>query len=189
MLFSLYNDRMKFPLSKSLFTFLFAACLFAACAKDENANANLSAINSGQSANSERDNANIPKDNAEELARIIKLPFTPEEVIYKPSVKTADNNNGNSAPAGKKLIAVLKFSADDANKIVEQAAKYKPPVPADVDAESWFPAELIAQSQLSGDEVLKGKSYAANDFIQSPYTGGKITRIDNTNFFVLELNS
>lgn len=179
---------MKFPLLKSLFTFLFAVFLFASCGNDESSNANLSIVNSNPTANNERDNANIPKDDAEELAKLIKLPFQPEEVTYKPNIKPNDTND-NSPSANKKLIAVLKFSTEDANQIVEQAAKYKAPVPADVDAESWFPAELIAQSQLSGDEVLKGKAYAANDFIQSPYTNGKITRINNTDYFVLELTS
>jgi hypothetical protein len=36
---------------------------------------------------------------------------------------------------------------------------------------------------------LKGAAYAANDFLQSPYNNGKLTRINDTNYFVLELFS
>ncbi len=81
------------------------------------------------------------------------------------------------------------FNAEDAGQIVSQAEKYQPAAAAQIDAENWFPAELIAQSQLSGDETLKGTSYAAGDFLQPPFNTGRITRIDNTDYFVLEANS
>ncbi len=57
---------------------------------------------------------------------------------------------------------------------------------------SW-PARLMAaggaQSELSGDETLKGNSYAANDFLQSPYEAGKLTRLEDSNYFILELSA
>ncbi|MCA1637367.1 MAG: hypothetical protein LC768_03365 [Acidobacteria bacterium] len=125
-----------------------------------------------------------------ELSKIIKLPLTPEEVTYK-EVNSNIDKGGKMLPTtdGKKLIVVLKFSPQDANQIVAQAEKYKPPVGAEIDAENWFPAELVAQSQLSGDETLKGTAYAANEFLQPPFNNGKITRIADTDFFVLELTS
>ena len=52
-----------------------------------------------------------------------------------------------------------------------------------------LPPELIAQSQGSGDEILKGKSYAANEFFSESYKNGKITRINDTDYFILELTS
>lgn len=178
---------MKFTISKRFSVFLLTGLFFIGCGNQEQAGSENSPPNSNRAAGIEANRANIPKDDAEELGKIVRLPFEPEEVVYKPNIKPAANANTAAAPDAKKLIAVLKFSKEDADKIAEQAAVYKPPVALDVDAESWFPAELIAQSQLSGDDVLKGKSYAANDFIQPPYTTGKITRIDDTDYFVLEL--
>ncbi|HEX8638579.1 MAG TPA: hypothetical protein VF692_10990, partial [Pyrinomonadaceae bacterium] len=98
------------------------------------------------------------------------------------------NTQDNAAPpTGKKMTAVLKFTAEDAARIVAQAETYRPATPAQIETESWFPAELIAQSELSGDETLKGNAYAANDFLQPPYSDGKLTRLENSSYFILEL--
>ena len=171
---------MQFLPTKLICGFFLSIFLFSACGKNETANnANLP---TNQTANYNNDNKTPPMDDIEELERIIKLPFHPEEATWRETdLKTS---NGE-----KKLIVVVQFLSEDANKIVEQAEKYTPAVAVEVDAEDWFPAELIAQSQISGDINLKGKSYAANDFFESPYTNGKITRIDNTDYFVLELTS
>ena len=133
--------------------------------------------NSIQSSDFNNESSSQPKDDIAELEKIIKLPFHPEEAIWL------------SLPNEKKLVVVLKFSPEDANQIVQQAEKYQPATQSAVEADNWFPAELIAQSQLSGDETLKGNSHAANDFFQPPFTNGKITRIVDTNFFVLELTA
>ncbi|MBA2495293.1 MAG: hypothetical protein H0V31_11430 [Acidobacteria bacterium] len=176
---------MRISPTKLCCVFILSIFLFNGCGKNENSNIN-QPIN--QTANN--DNANIPKDDVEELERIIKLPFHPEEATWRETdLETKGSDNRVPAANGKKLTVVLKFSAEDANKIIEQAEKYKPAAASDVDAEDWFPAELIAQSQLSGDENLKGKSFVANDFLQPPYVNGKITRISNTDYFVLELTS
>lgn len=163
-----------------LCAFLLSTLLFSACGKNETGkNANLPANQTGNFAN---ENKIPPQDDVEELERIIKLPFHPEEAIWRETVLETPQD-------GKKLTVVLKFSTEEANKIVEQAEQYKSITDVEVDAEDWFPAELIAQSQISGDVNLKGKSYNANDFFQSPFSNGKITRINNTDYFVLELTS
>ena len=160
--------------------FFLSLFLFSACGKNEtDKNANLP---TNQTANYNNDNKTPPMDDVEELERIIKLPFHPEEATWRETDLNASNGE-------KKLTVVLKFLSEDANNLVAQAEKYKPAVASDIDAEDWFPAELVAQSQISGDINLKGKSYAANDFFQSPYINGKVTRIDNTDYFVLELTS
>lgn len=159
------------------------------CANTENDAANNSTVNT-QTPIVETANANISKDNIEELDKIINLPMLPEEVTWREDNLDKQNGNDNvSASKGKKLTVVLKLSAEDAQKLIEQIDKSKPAFASDVDAESWFPPELIAKSQESGDENLKGTSYAANDFLREPYKNGKITRINDTDFFVLELNS
>lgn len=177
--------------SAKLFPVLFLMIfLISGCGENENSNnANTSAAND-QSAILKNDNANISKDNVEELDKIINLRIQPEEATWREDNldKLSDNDN-SSLSQGKKLTIVLKFSAEDAQKIIEQIDKTKQSFASDVDAESWFPPELIAKSQESGDENLKGTSYAADEFLREPYKNGKITRINDTDFFVLELTS
>ena len=128
------------------------------------------------------------KDDFVELSKQINVPFEPVEVVWQEDNLT-NKNTENQTPASnvRRIVAVLQFSAEDSNRLIAQAEKYAPVKSAVIDAESWFPVELIAQSQLSGDETLKGKAYAADDFFLVPFNKGTFTQIDNTNFFVLEL--
>jgi hypothetical protein len=165
---------------KIFIAFLIAA-LLTACASNETKST--SANQTNQAVNSA--NSNSVKYDDEELEMTINLPFHPEEAMWReePSRTASDNR----APNDKKLVAVLRFLKADADKIVAQAEKYKPAAPETISTESWFPGELIAQSQMSGDETIKGLTYAANDFYNAPFTDGKITRIEGTDYFVLEL--
>ena len=149
---------------------------FSACAEDETANKNANAANVNL-ANSTPANI-VPKDDVDELGKIIKLPFPPEEATYY-----------EFDSAEKKLVAVLLFNEANANQIVADAQKFKSSAPADIDAEAWFPPELVAKSQETGDSSLKGVEYGANDFLQTPYAKGRLVRINDTNYFVLELIS
>lgn len=150
-----------------------------ACSQTESEvkNANAAQVNSNQNAG--KRNAVVVKDDIEELGKTIRLPFAPEEATWREEHTNESN--------GEKLTAVIRFSTENSNA-VSRAMRNKPATAADIDAETWFPAELIAQSQLSGDESLKGVSVAADDFLQTPYNQGKITRIEDTNYFVLELS-
>jgi hypothetical protein len=170
---------MKISQAKLILSLVLSIFLLNACAGNKTANTNSSAPNTDSNIEV------VAKDDIEELGKIIKLSFAPEEATYS----EINLNDGNSAPNKKKIVAVLKFSAENANQIVAQAEKYNSPAPADIDAEDWFPPELIAKSQETGDDFLKGVTYAANDFLQSSYINGKLTRINNTNYFVLELFS
>jgi hypothetical protein len=167
---------MKFFQAKLFFLYLISAILFSACGESEGANQNANGAN--QTANADS-NVNSTKYNTEDFGEIINLPFTPEEVMWR---ETGSQNT-------KKLIAVLKFSAQDAQTIAAQAEKHKLAAPAELEAENWFPPELIAKSQESGDESLKGNVYAANDFYSETYKNGKLTRINDTDYFVLEMTS
>ena len=80
----------------------------------------------------------------------------------------------------------MRLSPSDANKLVAETGAAGTPE-SSIAVESWFPDELIAQSEMSGDSALKGVSYPANAFVQEPYTVGKITRIEGTDYFILEL--
>jgi hypothetical protein len=167
---------MKFFQAKLFFFILISFFLFFACGKAENTNQKSNTANQAANADS---NSNLTQDNTEDFGKIVSLPYVPEEVTWR---ETGSQNT-------KKLIAVLKFSAQDAQAIVAQAEKYKPAAPAELEAENWFPPELIAKSQESGDESLKGNTYAANDFISREYKDAKLTRINETNYFVLEMTN
>ncbi len=178
-------------MKKTIAVFCLSFFFLCSCAKIENGDKSKnSPANQTASGAAEINDAQATKDDLEELEKIIKLPAAPEEATYREDDLNAQNKEQNAnAPAEKRLTAVLKFSAQDASRIVEQAAKYKPAQASEIEAEDWFPAELVAQSQLSGDETLKGEMFAADDFFQPPYAHGNLTRIRNTNYFVLELST
>lgn len=183
---------MKFTFVNLTAVLVFALLFSSACRNDDSPlrEVNSSTKNSNQTASADSENANSAKDDIDELGKIIKLPLVPEEANYwEENLKAVDGNNQNSSQKGKKIVAVLKFSPENAAQLVSHIEKIKPPIDAVIDTESQFPVELIAQSQLSGDETLKGKSYAADDFLQPPYNKGKITRVENTDYFVLELTT
>ena len=167
--------------------------MFPAACKVYDSDANLRGDNNNSNQiaeNTANNQANQAKDDALELSKIINLPYVPaEEAVFREE-NVGEKSNQTAAANRKKLIAVLKFSDTDTEKIVAQSDQYPPaPAPAKLDVESWFPPELIAVSQESGDESLKGISYPANDFYSETYNNGKITRINNTDYFVLELFS
>jgi hypothetical protein len=174
---------MKF-LPKKIINLLFLGIfLLNACSRIETANQNGNSSQAKQAANNsvEKIGVETVKDGVDELGQSIKLNFTPEETTWREENLTAPN--------GKKLIAILKFSNEDTDNVVRDAEKYRPAEASSIDTETWFPAELIAQSELSGDQSLKGASFAADDFLQSPYVKGKLTRIINTNYFILEMTT
>ncbi|MEO6656541.1 MAG: hypothetical protein ABIO36_10710 [Pyrinomonadaceae bacterium] len=128
-------------------------------------------------SNSLGENANSAKTNVEELALLVKIPYEAEDIVWKED------------SAHKKVIAVLLFSSADADKIVTEAEKSGAPEQVSVAVDMWFPDELTAQSDMSGDSALKGVAYPANAFFQEPYTSGRIIRIDGGDYFILELSA
>lgn len=126
------------------------------------------------SANGSSANSSSSKTNVEELGMLINVPYESDEAFWKEDA------------AQKKLIAVLRFPPAEANRLIADAEKTRPPQRVSLTPESWFPAELVAQSDMSGD-ALNGQSYAANAFLQPPYNDGRITRIEDSDYFVLEV--
>jgi hypothetical protein len=182
---------MKASAIKLLCAFVVSAFFFAACKTyDNDSNVVRQLPNENQNAKIKDigENQSQAKDDAEELGKHIKIPYETEEALWKieENAKIPNANHGETAP---KLIAVLKFKSADAQKIVEQASQVKPATENSVSVENWFPPELIAKSQESGDETIKGTVYAPNDFAQPPYERGTLTRITGTDYFVLELFS
>ncbi len=136
---------------------------------------------SNQSANANAENLVIDKDDVAELSTLVKLPQLPEETVWR--------EEETPSPKGKKLTAVLKYNSENAARITAQSEKNKPPAQTEIEAESWFPEELTAQSQLSGNESLKGTAYGANDFFNAPYLNGRLVRVAETDYFILELTT
>lgn len=135
--------------------------------------ANSNTGNSEPNTNSRANAAPTANDSAEELGMIVRLPAQPEEVAWR------EENDG-------KLLAVMRFEPTDANRIGDEALKVKPAVPGSIDAEDWFPKELISQSEMAEDSKLKGQEFAGDIMLQTPYSRGRLLRIENTDFYVLE---
>ncbi|MGI8812249.1 MAG: hypothetical protein ACR2IH_06935 [Pyrinomonadaceae bacterium] len=120
--------------------------------------------------------SNSVKSNSEELGNLVNMPYESDDVVWKQD------------SAGKRLVAVLLLSPADSARLIADAEKIKPGQPATVSTETWFPAELIAKGGLSGDDDLKGIAYSASDFLRDPYKNGRITRIEGTDYFIMEVD-
>lgn len=122
------------------------------------------------------------RDNADELRTLIRLPYDPEDLVWKEY--PANASNGGSR---RRLLAVLQFSPADSRKIVESAAKIRPGNPISLSSEDWFPKELVTQSEMSSGDGIQATAYSANDFLLPPFDQGSISHVNDTDFFVLEL--
>lgn len=140
------------------------------------------ADNTNANSNTSSNKPVVAKDSVEELGMLIKLPYEAIETYW---IESASTKQGYS----KQLTAVIRFSAADANKLAADAAKISAAVPYSVELEEWFPTELVTKSEMTGDPKLAGQSYSAEAFFQEPYLEGRLTRIDETDFVVIELSA
>ena len=152
-------------------TLLTMLLLIISCAGDQKG----TNINRQTTANASNENTNSTKTNIEELGLIIKVPYETEDIVWRQDAEH------------KKLLAVLRFSPEDATLLVADSEKFGSLGEVSIAVEPWFPEELTAQSEMNGDNALKGMTYPANVFFQPPYTAGRLTRIEGTDYFVLEL--
>lgn len=153
---------------------LFTAIVILASCSGQPANSN---SQTSQAANRSADNSSAAKTNVEELGMLVNVPYESDEVFWKEDA------------AHKKLVAVLRFSPGESNRLIADAEKIRPAQNVSVAPESWFPPELVAQGDTTGDDTLNGKAYAANAFLQDPYNEGRITRIVDTDYFILEVTA
>lgn len=156
-----------------ILAFIFSIGMLGGCTNGEN-NSN-SPANNISDGNTPQTSANTAKDNIEELGVLVNLPFEADEVTWKEE--------------GGKLTAILRFTAEDTRKILVELEEHTLAEPVNLNAERWFPADLIAQSEMNGDNLLKGNSYSAQDFFRPPYSQGKITKIENSDYLILELSA
>jgi hypothetical protein len=115
-------------------------------------------------------------DDSDDLAEIIKLPFIPEDVVWQQY-----EVNG-----GKKIIAVIRFTPEDTASISAQSQAGEK---AELAAERWFPQELAAQSDIAGDQVLRGTVFITNAFFKDSFNQGKIIKLDGSDYFIVELTN
>lgn len=159
------------PKTAIILALMFSILLLGSCGGGTNTNSN---------GRSDTANSNIsesdrePKTNVEELSVLVNVPYKAEDIVWK------------SEAQQKRLIAVLRFSPADSAKIVAEAEKLRATAGVSLQSEVWFPDELIAQSDMSGDDTLHGIAYGADMFLLPPYNEGRLIRIDGTEYFVLE---
>jgi hypothetical protein len=122
-------------------------------------------------------NANAARTNVEELSLLVNVPYEADDIVWK---QDAEKRN---------IIAVFRFSPEEAERAAADAGRAGQGQPVTISAESWFPEELIAQSEVSGDNTLKGTAYPATSFFQDPFNSGRITRIEGVDYFILELSA
>lgn len=151
-------------------TVVLGSVLTFGCA-DNSQNSTSPGVAQPAAANEERQ----AKTNAEELGLHVKMPYETEDIAWK------------LYPTSKRILAAMRLSPADADRAVNDAASAGEPVT--VLAEPWFPDELTAQSEMSGDSALKGTAYPATAYFQPPYNSGKVIRINGTDYIILDVTA
>jgi hypothetical protein len=132
--------------------------------------------NGGNTTNSQ----NGPNDNVEELRASIQVPFEPEEAVWR---ITSDKSGR------KRLTAVLRLKPEDYKGLSTKAAAAGSGRQVQVSVEPWFPAELIAMSETTGENTVPATSYPANEFFQAPFNSGAVSLVSDTDYIIIELQS
>ena len=164
---SSYNCRMRTSPIAKILTIFVAFAYLAGCTGKNAANSNSPASEPNTSSSS----ADAPKDNSEEFEQLVHLPIPAEDVSWKETAP--DPSTSPDATLNKRLIAVLLFTRENAAKLSEDLGRSHPPIAENLDPDSWYPAELIAQSNVRGDGKLSGQSYAADEFLAAAVHAGQ----------------
>jgi len=154
----------------SIITLVTVVALVSACGGGSSNSAQPAASSSGN-------NANAARTNVEELSMAVSVPYAVDDLVWK------------EFPAEKRIIAVIRVNPTDSARIVSDASTNGPAETVAIPAQKWFPDELVAQAQTSGDNTLRGQAYGANAFFQEPYTTGRIIHIEGTDYFVLDVSA
>lgn len=118
-------------------------------------------------------------DNLEELGDLMKIPF-----------ETTDGRWREETVDGvRKLSVVIRFEKDEADKLELDSAKHGEPQAVEISMQDWFPNELRTQSDYSMNSTLKGKAYPPNEVLLAPFNSGRLIRIEDNDFFIIELEA
>jgi len=129
------------------------------------------------SANQTAAVSNKANTKPEELGLLINFTLEPEDIVWQ------------QMESSKKLLAVFRLDEEDTKKLAAELATKSPGAARSVQVEDWFPTELRAGGETTGSSTVDGTAFPADQFYQAPYTQGTITRINDTDFFVLELSA
>ena len=169
---------------------LLSVLLLVSCVEDKDygeANTLRPNVNRDVQLNS---NDAVAEDSATKLDSLINLPFEPEENEFKISdVVQNGEDSATPGPKDRRLTVVLRFSKEDTEKLVDRLERRKKPFETEIEAETWFPAELKAKSDASGNQQLKGSGYGAEEFTKSPWLNGSLIRVSDTDYFILILQT
>ncbi len=166
-----YNHRMSFSTPIRLALLAVAVLIANGCSSRPASNVN---INSA--ANLPSSNSNPTNDNVDELRSLINLPFEPEEVVWREQ----------NASIGR-LLAVVRLSPEQFADLSKRLSSTAQGNQVQVTVERWFPAELIAMSETTGEKDLTAISYPATEFFQAPYTEGTVAVIPETDYVIVDL--
>ena len=119
-------------------------------------------------------------DDVEELRSSMQIPFEPEEAVWR----IVSDKNGR-----KQLTAVLRLKPEDFKTLSAKASAAGPGRQIQASVEQWFPAELRAMSETTGEMTVPATSYPANEFFQAPFNSGTVTLINDTDYVIVELQS
>jgi hypothetical protein len=111
----------------------------------------------------------------EDLKLLVRVPYEAEDAVWRVD------------PSTKKLTAVIIFTPEDSAKLLAELKTKGEGRSAEIASESWFPEELIAKSEMSGDAELRGTSYSADPFFLDLYRNGRVIHIEETEIFIVEL--
>ena len=130
------------------------------------------------------------KSDIETLSKQINLPVLPVEAKW--TAETLDNSKGAvPGPTDYRLTALLKYDEKGAKELVQRLeAEGAEKSLGNVEISQWFPEEVKKEAKTIDDRfVLEGAKYEPDLFLRVPYTGGKLIRVGETNYFVLNLFS
>lgn len=166
---------MQFVRHLAYLTLIIASTLIIGCGVGPDAQ-NSAAANASAN-NAKTASTNKANTNAEELGMLVNFSWETEDLVWKKD------------DAKKTLIAAFRLSPEDVKKLSDQLLARSPGAPKEVTIEEWFPAELIAQGESGGGSSVEGTAFPGDDLYQAPYEQGTISRINGTDFFVIELNA
>lgn len=122
--------------------------------------------------------------NIDELVRTLKLKHRPTQADWIEE-KLGTGDDSIPGPTDYRLVAVMKYSTAEATQIVEEAEKNGKALSGTTEIEDWFPEEL----KKNRSEEISCFKYSSDGFINSPYSGGTLFRVKETNTFILRLNT
>jgi len=154
--------------------------LSASCSLNRSSNDNPQlAANANSTSGNATDVSKSPNDDIEDLRANINVQFEPEEVSWR----IVTNPKG-----GERLIAVFRLSAADAAAFAARSGAKGSHNSTDVGVENWFPPELKAMGETTGESTINGVSIPVNEFLRAPFNEGQAYVIPDSDYLIVELH-